>query len=144
MPDYEQQARELAAQAQDADPDTESKLARLRQVTKEKDALEAERVKLRDELAPALEGPRYFIDAEGVKRFGYVLQTEEEIIDLDKLSGYVSEETVDAVSKRVPDREAFRKAVARGDIPVETAAKVVRYKPKAASVRFGTPYEGDE
>lgn len=126
----------------DDEIDIETKLLELEQArelaAEYKDKAEA----IRDELLPLMEqaGPRYFINSDGVKLYGVYSETEEMLVDLDLLEAQAPEVYQDVVeTERKVDKSRLKAAVATGRLPRELARKVIRYKPKSKTIRFGNP-----
>lgn len=134
---------ELAATATPADGDTEEMLLRLDtlQARRRKNpVLEREYETLRDTLAARLgaEGPRYYLDNDGVKRYAYAVVPEPIEVDVDALCamderGELKEGVLEKVAPRKADKEEYRKAVGRGDITREQFLA-------SATITKGTPY----
>lgn len=164
--DVEQsRTKEIMEQALPADRDTEGRLNYLHGLAlrRRKDPdLEARYERERESLAEQLkaEGPRYFLDSDGVKRYAYRVQPESLEVDVDEFvaaheRGEMPEVDLDKVMPRSPNREALRRAIASrskvhlrpdgrkdGKIPAAIVAKTMRYVPGTAQVRFAS--EEDE
>lgn len=135
--------------AQPASSDTEDELLWLErlQAKRRKDpAVEREYERLRDSLAARLEkeGPRYYIDNEGIKRYAYAVVPEPVEVDVDllieaELEREITYETLDAVAPRKVDKEAFRRAVAAERIPKKVLVKVATVTRGTAYVKTATP-----
>ena len=139
----EQARREMEAKATPATADTEGKLIALdaMMARRRKDPdLEAAYEALRADLVAQLkaEGPRYFLNADGLKQYAFAVQPEPLDVDVDALikmyeEGGLSLETLDKVAPRRADREAFRREVAKGNI---TQAQLLA----STKLRQGTPH----
>lgn len=137
--------------AEPAVGDTETRLLELQnmQAKRRKDPqLERRYEMLRDELAAQLkaEGPRYYIDNDGVKRYAFTVTPEPVDVDLDgliqaELDQEISYETLDQVAPRKVDKEAFRRAVATERIPKALLLKIAKIVPGTAYVKTATPDE---
>ena len=84
------------------------------------------------------EGPRYYIDSVGVKRYAYAVQPEPVEIDLDVLVKFYQEGRIlpgdfEDLCPRKVDKEVFRRLASRGVLDKEMVAK-------AATVIKGTPH----
>lgn len=145
----EEHLARLAAEATHADRDTEDQLVELFEIviSRREDPAEKRRYEgKRDEMVQVLaeHGPRYFIDAEGNKRYAYVVAPESVEVDLDELEaahaeGKISDQTLEDVAPRKIDKEEFRKAVSRGDIDPATFVRVATIVQKTRHVGFSDP-----
>lgn len=143
---------EMIARATPAPPDTEDALIELRKMVlarREDPVLKTRYEALRDQLAAQLrrEGPRYFINDEGIKQYAYTVagesvETSVEALDQLRKAGEISDELFEELCPRDVDKESLRKAIARGANPrarkegIKPAhvAKICRIVP------YGTPY----
>jgi hypothetical protein len=149
----EEARRELEAKATPADKDTEQKLRELDRmvISRRKDPeREREYERLRDEMAAQLaeEGPRYYIDDDGVKRYAFTVQPEPVEVDVDGLlamyeEGTLSREVLDAVAPRKVDKEQFRRATAGGKITQAQLLKVAKIRKGTAHVKFSKPADSE-
>ena len=155
-------ALEMEAKAIQADGDIEASLMRLDQLAeiRRKDpVIEKEYEDLRDHLTKILksEGPRYYIDAGGVKRYAYVVAPEPVEINVAALiamnrEGTLNDELLDKIAPRKADKEAYRRAASGGrKLTAEQAKRKLTRAQVAASskivegtahVAFSDPYEG--
>jgi hypothetical protein len=139
----ERRLEELKATSTKADADTEELLVHLEEIQarRRKDpALEREYEDLRATLVARLKegGPRYYLDNMGLKKYAYLVEPEPVEIDVAALcaldeEGKLKAGVLDAVAPRKADKEAFRRAVGRGDITREQFLAT-------AKVTKGTPY----
>lgn len=120
---------QIEASAQPAEGDTEAMLRELDELASRRrpnKALEKRYEILRNTLAARLEqeGPRYYLDSNGIKRYAYASVPEPidvdvpALVDLDE-SGQLKRGVLDTVAPRKVDKEEYRMAVARGDITQE-------------------------
>lgn len=148
----ESKKAEMIAAAQPASKDTEENLVLLRKMVlarREDPILKARYEHLRDDLARQLkaEGPRYFINDEGVKQYAYTVASETvetSVAALEALfaAGEISKALFEELCPRGVDKDALRTAIARGANPrsrkegikPEHVAKIARIVP------YGTPY----
>ena len=144
----------MVAAAGEAGPDTEAKLAdlldaqgRVTVPPERKDAYE----ELRDALTPQLlrEGPRYFVDHDGVKRVAYAVQPEPVDVYVAGLkalvaNGKLTVEDLDKIAPRKVDKEVFRRYLATEKIAPHDALKVARISKGTAYVKFVTPDLDDD
>ena len=150
---------EMEAVAERADLDTEDKLVLLENMMAElrvDAALKARYERLRDQLVAQLkrEGPRYFVDPQGQKRYAYAVTPETVDVDVAELErmyrrGEVPEEVLDEVAPRKLDRDGFRRAASRRDasrkLTRQQVAKVSQIVPKGKGhVGFSKPLEEDD
>lgn len=149
---------EMEAVAERADLDTEDKLVLLEGMMAElrpDPQLKARYERLRDQLVAQLrrEGPRYFIDPQGVKRFAYAVTPETVEVDVAELQhmhkrGELTEEVLDEVAPRKLDRDGFRRAASRGKrggLTRQQVAKVSQIVPKGRGhVAYSGPQEDDD
>lgn len=148
--DTQQDVTELIKEATPAGPDTEETLASLARVqgargrwNKTGDLYEVY-TRLRDQATDALvDGPRYFIDADGVKRYAVRLQAEPVEVDEELLAQEVSPAVLAEVAPRKVDKDLFKRAVAAGRIKPATLLKVAKVKPSAPYVKFYTADASD-
>jgi hypothetical protein len=113
--------------------------------------IEARYTELRDLLTARLlkEGPRYYLDAFGEKRYAYAIVPEPVEVDVDELikmneSGEISDDLLNEVAPRKVDKEAFTRAAARGTrkrprkpgITPEQLIRVAKKRPGTGHVRF--------
>lgn len=158
-PEVESKIQAMMAAAEPADWDTEHKLVALQdmQDRRRKDpVLEAEYERLRDELADqiAIEGPRYYIDKDNIKRYAYVIQPEPIEVDVKALikaaeDGEISQATLEEVAPRKVDKAAFTRAAARGSnprsrkpgIPPAVFVRVARKVKGTAYIGFSEPVD---
>jgi len=141
----------LAEHAQAATLDMEAELLKLHETVlarREDPDKKREYEAARDRLLKLLkdEGPRYFIDAEGNKRYAYPVQPEQVEVDMDELlvafaKGEISEETYNRVAPRKIDRDELRRAVSKGDVPAAVFARIATLVPKTGHVGFSDPIE---
>lgn len=151
MSEQEDHLKKLAETATRADFDTEEKILDLHDMVlkRRKDPeLEKRYEARRDELVAQLEseGPRYFIDAHGNKRYAYAVVPEPVDVDLDELlvekaKGNISEETFEAVAPRKIDKEQFRRHVSNGNIPKDVFRRVAKVSRGTPHVGFSDPVE---
>ena len=150
----EQMEARMVAAASKAEIDTEARLAELlarkRDIDVPKDD-QAAYERLRDELTPQLlrEGPRYFIDYDGVKRVAYAVQPEPVDVDLPNLkalvaAGKLTEADLERLAPRKVDKEVFRRYLATEKISPHDALKVARITKGTAYVKFVTPDLDDD
>lgn len=168
--DVEQsKTKELMEQASPADEDTEDMLLELSGIMarRRKDPqLERYYEDLRSRTVQRLQedGPRFFLDRNGVKRYAWPITPETLEVDVDEFvrlweRGEMPEIDLDVVMPRQPNREALRKAIARrskvhklpdgtrdGQIPRRVVAKTMRYVPGTSRVGFASEedLESDE
>lgn len=155
---------EMMAAAQPADLDTEDALRTLRKmvIARREDPVEKARYEaLRDQLATRLksEGPRYFINDEGVKQYAYTVApegVETSVAALKALldEGEISAELFERLCPREVDKDELRTAIARGANPrsrreglkPQHVARVARIVPRTAYVAFADaqPEEREE
>ena len=144
----EQMEARIVASAGVAGPDTEARLADLLD-RKNEITVPAERKadyeELRDALTPQLlrEGPRYFVDHQGVKRVAYAVQPEPVDVYVRGLealvaAGKLTEADLDKVAPRKPDKEVFRRYLSTGKIEPSDALKVASISKGTAYVKFVT------
>lgn len=151
--------QQMMAEALPADADTEAKLRylqRLQDVRRKDPVIEAEYARLRDELARQIgqEGPRYYLDDHGVKRFAYIVQPEPLEYDVNELvkakdEGRISEALLDELAPRKPNSEAIKQAAARGmkknprrpGLPPDVFVKVARKTKGTAYVKYSSPVD---
>lgn len=148
----ESKRAEMMAAAMPADEDTESRLTLLHKMVlarREDPELKIRYEALRDALASQIktEGPRYFINNQGVKQYAYVVAGETVESSVEELTalfeaGEISKELYERLCPRGIDKEQLRQAIARGANPrsrseglkPEHVAKVCKI------VAYGTPY----
>lgn len=148
--DTQQEVRELIAEAVEAEPDTEDLIAELARVQGEKGRWGKtgdrykQYVQLREEVTDALvDGPRYFIDHDGVKQVAVRLQAEPVEVDVDLLAQEIDESVLADIAPRKVDKDRFKAAVAAGRIKPAVLLKVARIKPSAPYVKFYQADPGD-
>lgn len=163
MSDVEQtRSDEIRAAAGPATGDTEEmllELDRLATLRRPNPEIERRYEELRDILTARLskEGPRYYIDAFGEKRYAYALIPEPVDVDVDELikmneAGEISDDLLNEVAPRKVDKEAFTKAAARGTrkrprkpgITPEQLIRVATKRRGQGHVRFVTPEHSSE
>jgi len=147
----ERQLAQMQKQALPADADTEAALAQLQALImrRRKDPeIEARYEQLRDALVDQLkaEGPRYYLDEEGNKRYAYVVQPEPVEVDMDELlalyeAGELPQSLMDKIAPRKVDKEALRRAVSKGQITRAQFTKVAKLVKGTAHVSFSDPVE---
>lgn len=147
----EEHLAHLAKVAQPANLDLEVELLKLHErVLARREDPEKKRAyeEARDKLLKLLqdEGPRYFIDSEGHKRYAYPVKPEQVEVDMDELlvayaKGEISSATYDRVAPRRIDRDALRRAVSVGDIAPAVFARIATLVPKTGHVGFSDPIE---
>lgn len=156
-PDFDPEQSKTAEVIRDAtyaEIDTEDALRELQQMAdrRRKDPdLERRYEALRDKLAAQLkaEGPRYYIDASGTKRYAYAQQPEQldvnekEFVRLHE-EGAMPEVDLDKVMPRGINREAMRWAIAQEKVPAKVIAKTMRYVPGTARVKFVSETDEDQ
>ena len=121
----EQEEREaevaaLRATAKPATTDLERDLARLQDMIaarRKNPELEREYEQLRDQVVKYLktDGPRYYLDGDGNKRYAFAVSPERTVVDVDALQAMVDAGELDAgvleeVAPRKANVEAFRRA----------------------------------
>jgi hypothetical protein len=133
------------AAAELAEGDTEEKLAELHDLQTRRGywhgsgAGNKRYETLRDELTSPLEdGPRYFVDDDGVKRVAVRQQQEPVDVDGDALEQEIGDDEalLDAVMPRKVDKTAFKHAVQDGRISSDVLVKVARIRRNKPFVRF--------
>jgi len=124
------------AAAPHAAPDLESELAELHAVARTQRELKADYEARRDRITPRLHQPMVFLATDGTKMIATRQESSDTVIDVAQLKREVEPEVFRKVTRTEVDRDAFKAACTRGDIPPEVLVAVVRIKPKAASVRF--------
>lgn len=149
----EQRLAELQATATRADMDTEDKLIHLEHLKdqlREDPVVKREYEALRDELAAQLEreGPRYYLDNMGVKRYAYAVVPEPIEVDVDELcrldeAGELKAGVLDQVAPRKADKERYRAAVQRGDITREQFLATAKVGRGTAYVKSSDPVDAD-
>lgn len=140
---------ELEANAVQATGDTELMLRELDDLAARRrpnPTLERRYEALRATLAARLEteGPRYYLDFHGKKRYAYASVPEPIDVDVDELcrldeAGELKEGVLDKVAPRKANKEEYRAAVKRGDITRQqflATAKMTRGTPR---VLFSDP-----
>ena len=88
-------------------------------------------------------GPRYFLDAQGNKRYAYNVSPETivvEVADAEALydDGIITKEELDRLAPRKVKNDEFKRLMALGRIPKERAKKIGRIVPKTSYVGFST------
>ena len=151
MSEKDDKQAEIAARATRADVDTEEKLDGLFRmvVSRRKDPdLEVAYELTRDELVKQLaeEGPRYFLDSDGNKRYAFVVAPEVVEVDYDEVikcieEGLIPDDVVDKVWPRKLDKDALRRAVSKGDISDEVFVRIAEFVKKTAHVGFSDPVD---
>lgn len=149
--------QEIQEQAIPAEYDTEALLLELDSLAalrRPDPHIEARYEELRDLLAKRLhkEGPRYFIDLNGQKRYAYAVIPEPIEVDVDELiamnhDGEISDKLLDEIAPRKMDMGAFTRAAARGTkknprspgITPEQLMRVARKRKGTGHVRFAKP-----
>ena len=149
--DQENAAREIEAKAKEASGDLEEMLMVLDDMAerRRKDpVIEARYEELRDDVAQKLlaDGPRFYLDSRGVKRFAFAVQPEPVEIDLDVLVGFynvgeISEQDFEALCPRRVDKEVFRRLASKGTLPKKIVARSAKLRKGTAHVRFSDPYD---
>lgn len=150
---------EMMAAATPADPDTEERLLRFHKVviSRRKDPVaEAEYEAERDALAAQLkkEGPRYFIDDFGAKRYAYAVNPEGVEVDVAAIialhdAGEIDDELFERLAPRAIDKDQLRTAIARGANPrarkpgitPAQVARIARIVPRTSYVGFSEDQE---
>lgn len=126
-----------------ADEDTETVLSELQiyqaerwRWTSDNGDLNQEYERLRNKATELLvDGPRYFLDHNGVKQVAVRGQAEPVRIDPEILE-YLSPAVVEKVAPRKIDTTAFKRAVARQDVPTKLFVKYAKVHQSAPFVRF--------
>lgn len=157
MSDEQSRMDEVRQLAQPAEHDTEAMLLELDQLAamrRPNPDIEARYEYLRDILTARLaeEGPRYYVDALGEKRYAYAMVPEPIDVDVDELikmneEGEISDDLLNEVAPRKVDKEAFTKAAARGTrrnprkpgITPEQLMRVATKRKGKGHVRFVDP-----
>lgn len=123
-----------------AEGDLEQKLQRFYELRDTSTKAKAEYEALRDELAPILleEGTRYVM-VNGEKYYAYAQPAEQLVVAEEVLEQEVDTEVWEAVTETHVVNAKFLHAVETGRIPKHVAQKVMRFKPRATSVKFGDP-----
>ena len=150
------QISRLEAEASEADADTEDLLRQLDEVARRRrpdKQLEERYLALRDQLVPRLRssGPRYYLDADHVKRYAFVVQPEPIEVTISELEEAVErgEMTAEVLNRVAPqsrrvNKEEFKKAVAEQEDPPQRRRACRPGDQGHPHVRFATPQEEDE
>lgn len=153
---------EMMEAAKPADPDTEERLQAFHKVVISrredpvaKAAYEAERDSLVAQLRR--EGPRYFLDDDGAKRYAYAVTPEGVEVDVAGLialhdAGELDDELFERLCPRQVDKDQLRAAIARGANPrsrkpgltPSQVVKVARIVPRTAYVGFSEDQEEEQ
>ena len=103
---------------------------------------------LRDEIAAilAVEGPRYYLDTNGVKRYAYVLSPEPVIINVDELikmrhEDLISEDDLDLAAPRKASPDGYKRLSSRTMFTNAMIVRSSRIGKGTAHVRFSEPYD---
>lgn len=159
--------RELMDQALPADADTEDLLLELYDTAaKRRKDPELERYyeRLRGQAVRRLrqDGPRFFLDSSGVKRYAWPTTPETLEVDVEEFvrlheAGEMPEVDLDKVMPRQPNREQLRRYIAKrsrvnrnpdgskdGQIPMRVVTKTMRYVPGTARVSFSSDEDRDD
>lgn len=149
--------QQMMRDARPAEGDTEQMLLDLDMLARRRRPdpyIEEQYEALRDVLTARLskEGPRYFIDVDGEKRYAYAVVPEPIEVDVDEVialhdEGEISTELLDRIAPRKIDAEQFKLAVARGSNPnsrkpgitQEQLLRVARKRRGTGHVRFASP-----
>lgn len=145
----ETKLEEVKAQAYLADQSTEDQLYELAQLmaARRKDpTIESRYEVLRNTLAAQIleEGPRYFVDDDGHKRYAWAVQPEPIQIDMSELtelfeSGKLTYEQYEEAAPRKADKTAIRRFVANQTIETEDLIKIASLSKGTAFVRISDP-----
>lgn len=143
--------QEMEAKATKAPEDVEAALVRLDYLAdyRRKDpAIEAEYETLRNKLAKLLgaEGPRYYLDLDGVKRYAYVVAPEPVEIDVAALiamnkAGELSDEILEKIAPRKADKDAYRREATARRLTRKQIVDSSKVTKGTAHVRFSDPYD---
>ena len=103
---------------------------------------------LRDLVAAAIlaDGPRYYLDIDGEKRYAYAVQPEPVEVDVAELiamngRGELAGEVLDQIAPRKVDKEAFRRAASTGRLTKAQVAATCKIIKGTPHVRFADPYD---
>ena len=144
-------ALEIELAAHLAEGDLEEMLVQLDELAerRRKDpVVEARYEELRDLCAKAIlrEGPRYYLDARGVKRYAFAVQPEPVEIDVGRLMDFYADgslpvEVLNKIAPRKVDKDAYRRAAAKGELTKEQIAATARIRKGTPHVRFADPVD---
>ena len=142
-------ALELEAKAKAAEGDLELMLAQLDEMAeaRRKDPVKEERyAELRDQCSAIIlkEGPRYYLDGRGVKRYAFAVQPEPVEIDLDVLDyfyrqGRISADDYEKLCPRRVDKDVFRRLASKGVLTKQMVNQAATMKKGTAHIRFADP-----
>lgn len=143
--------KEMQAAAEKAPPDMEALIRRLDNLAAARrpdPALEREYEHLRDLLTKILakEGPRYYLDSAGVKRYAFAVVPEPVEINLPKLiamakAGQISDELLEKLAPRKVDKDAYRRAGNTGKLTKAQVAATSKFVKGTGHVKFSDPYD---
>ena len=141
----------LERTAKAAEGDLEEAICQLDELVeaRRKDPVIEERYEeLRDLVAKAIlkDGPRYYLDDRGDKRYAFAVQPEPVEIDVAELiamngRGELAGEVLDQIAPRKVDKEAFRRAASTGRLTKAQVAATCKITKGTAHVRFTDPYD---
>ena len=142
----------LRATATPAGADLETALARLQDmiVIRRKDPkLEAEYEALRDEVVKYLRenGPRYYLDGDGCKRYAFAVIPEKTVVNVDALesmvqAGELSPYVLEQIAPRKANIEAFRRACQTERLTDEQIVAATSSLPGTGFVKVSDPSDG--
>jgi hypothetical protein len=142
---------EMVEKARPAEGDIELSIRRLDELAaaRRKDPdIEKEYEDLRDLLVEIieLEGPRYYLDSDGVKRYAYAVTPEPVEIFTEELikmagEGLISEEELDLAAPRKASPDGYRRLSMKDTFTNAMIVRTSKIGKGTAHVKFSAPYD---
>lgn len=134
-----------------SEDDRAAQAKRLRDVRKEKAALEREEREIKEDLLPYVEdiGSFVYLDPDtGEKIVAYFSYSDMTVLDLDELQrcvdeGLVRETVFEMVAPRQPDLKELKAAMAARRLPKKVIQRCVRLEKDRETVKFKKEGEAD-